>query len=152
MKIWFPLERDDEDWPPVATESLWARAVADDEFEIDNIPWFVRGRALGDRVRAERDDDGVLTFQAKVAWSGHYTIRVIPLGDAPSHEALQDVVDTLLPLGAECDSALPAFRLLAVDIPPTARVRDIKRLLVQREVDGRWGFDEGCVDDRWQGL
>jgi hypothetical protein len=152
VKLCFELEREDDDWPPVRTESVWARPVGDDEYELENIPWFARGFAIGDRVRAERDDEGALTARDKVAWSGRYTIRVIPTGTGSSHEQIEDVVAAFEPLGAECEGGLPAFKIVALDIPPTARLVDIKSLLRNGEVEGRWGWEEACVDDRWADL
>jgi hypothetical protein len=152
VKVCFVLEREDDEWPPVTTENVWARPVGHDEYELDNTPWFAHGIALGDRVRAERDADGVLTVQEKVAWSGRYTIRVIPLGEGPSREQLEDVVAAFSPLGAECEGALPAFKIVALDIPPTARLAEIKALLREGESDGRWAWEEGCIDDRWTDL
>jgi hypothetical protein len=152
VKLCFELEREDEDWPPVRTENVWARPVGDDEYELDNIPWFARGVAIGDRVRAFRDDDGVLTFRDKVAWSGRYTIRVIPTAEGSSREQIEEVIAAFHPLGAECEGGLPAFKIVALDIPPTARLSEIKALLEQGEAEGRWGWEEGCVDEGWMNL
>jgi len=51
-------------------------------------------------------------------------------------------------LDVDCKKALPAFKLVALDIPPDADLAAITRLLREGEVDGRWGYDEGCIDDR----
>jgi hypothetical protein len=147
VKVCFELERED-DWPPVRTENLWARPVGDG-YELENIPWFARGVALGDRVRAERDGEGVLTVREKIAWSGRYTIRLIPTGDGPAREQIQEIVAAFSLLGADCEGGLPGFRIVALNVPPTARLSEIKALLREGEADGRWGWEEGCVDDRW---
>jgi Domain of unknown function (DUF4265) len=152
VKLCFELEPEEEDWPPVRTENVWARPVGGDEYELENIPWFVRGVAIGDRVRASRDDDGVLTFRDKIAWSGRYTIRVIPTAEGSSREQIEEVVAAFQPLGAECEGGLPAFKIVALDIPPAARLSEIKTLLEQGEAEGRWEWEEGCVDDQWANL
>ena len=69
-----------------------------------------------------------------------------------SGDALEDVVREFSSFGVECEGALPAFRLVALDIPPTADIAAIKALLAAGESDERWGYDEGCIDDRWRGL
>ena len=61
----------------MGSERLWARPAGDDEYVLENVPWFVRGNACGDRVRAAPDDDGVLWVSERVAWSGRYTVRVV---------------------------------------------------------------------------
>lgn len=152
MKVCFPLDRDADGWPPVTSEGVWATECGADEYELANAPWFVRGVAFGDRVRAESDDDGVLWVEQRLAWSGRYTVRVIPLGDEPSTQQVQTIVDAFSRLGAECEGALPSFKLVALDIPPTAQLTEIKSLLREGEEDGRWGYEEGCIDARWAAL
>jgi hypothetical protein len=152
VKVRFVLDREDEEWPPVRTEGVWARTVGQGEFELASVPWFARGAAFGDRVRAEPDSDGVLTVRDRVAWSGRYTIRVIPLGEGTSGEQVREIIDIFAPLGAECEGALPSFKIVALDIPPTARVAEIKALLRDGEAEGRWGYEEGCIDEHWAAL
>ena len=43
FKIVFSLVPDEDGYPPVASESLWAVNVADDEYRLDNIPFHVTG-------------------------------------------------------------------------------------------------------------
>ena len=114
----------------------------------------VQGRnvAYGDRVWAEADADGVLRVRERLEWSGRYTIRVIPLGGGQPEAQLQEVIDTFTALGAECEGALPACKLVALDIPPTAALGEIKALLTEGEAAGRWSYEEGCVDERWIAL
>jgi hypothetical protein len=152
VKVRFRLQPGSDGWPPVESEGVWARPRGGREYELDNVPWFALGVAFGDRVLAEPDEDGVLWVQEHLSWSGRYTIRVIPRGDEAASEQLQSIVDLFAPLGAECEGALPAFKLVALDIPPTARLAEIKSLLVEGEAEGRWGYEEGCIDPRWKAL
>jgi Domain of unknown function (DUF4265) len=151
-KVRFLLDAEDDDWPPVASEGVWAQAVGDDEYELENVPWFARNVAYGDRVRIERDDDGVAWVQERLAWSGRYTIRVIPLQGGSSQERVDRVVNSFVPLGAECESALPAYRIVALDIPSSARVGEIKALLQRGSDAGWWEYEEGCIDEHWAAL
>jgi len=150
VKVRFVLERGD-DWPPVSTEGVWARPVSGEEYELENVPWFARGFACGDRVRARPDDEGVLTVVEQIAWSGRYTIRVIPTADTAAETQIQEVIDMFTPLGVECEGALSAFRIVALDIAPTGPLAEITALLRDGETRGRWGWEEGCVDERWLG-
>jgi hypothetical protein len=148
VKVVFVLEREDEDWPPVSREGVWARPLTGDQYELDNVPWFARN-AFGDRVRAQLDDHGALVVTERVEWSGRYTVRVIPLGDAPAKELVRKVIRDFVALGVSCEGALPSYRLVALDIPLGADLSRIKAHLVAGETDGRWSYEEGCVDDRW---
>ena len=150
-KVWFELEPVDG-WPPVGTESLWARSLGPDRFELRNVPWFARGYAFGDAVRTIPSEGGEPVVVQQLEWSGRYTVRVIPLGERSGGEAVGEIVQRFSALGAECEGALPAYRLVALDIPPTAHLGRIKALLVDGEANGEWGYDEGCVDDRWRAL
>lgn len=74
----FDLEVDEDGWPPVASERVWAFAVGDDLYEIDNAPWFVPGVAAGDVARAvptTPESDPV--FVNVDRFSDHSSVRVI---------------------------------------------------------------------------
>jgi hypothetical protein len=116
------------------------------------VPWFARNVSYGDRVRADPETDGTLLVRERVEWSGRYTLRVIPLGEGPARDVVREVVDLFSRLGAECESALPSFKVVALDVPPSADVRGIKMLLRDGEADGRWGYEEGCIDERWAAI
>jgi len=152
VKLCFPLDQDDDGWPPVRTENVWARPLGQDEYEVESVPWFVRGIAFGDRVLARRDADGVLAFERKLAWSGRYTIRLIPTDEGSAREQLEKIAAEFAPLGATGEGGLPAYKILALDIPPTAAFGEIKALLRRGESEGRWGWEEGCIDDRWTSI
>jgi hypothetical protein len=152
VKVRFRLQRDSDGWPPVESEGVWAKPCGGTEYELDNVPWFARSVAFGDRVRAEPDDDGGILVEERRSWSGRYTVRVIPHGDEPAREQLQTIIEAFSVLGAACEGGLPAFKIVALDIPPTARLAEIKSLLVEGEAQGRWGFEEGCIDPHWAAL
>ena len=75
VKVRFVLDREDDDWPPLATEGVWARPVGEGEFELDNVPWFARGVAFGDRVRAEPDSDGAVCSPCAIGSHGQAATR-----------------------------------------------------------------------------
>jgi hypothetical protein len=52
VRVLFELEKEDEDYPPVNYERLWARRLEQGLFELDNIPFFVRDISAGDVVSA----------------------------------------------------------------------------------------------------
>ena len=43
-------------------------------------------------------------------------------------------------------------RMAVLDIPPEASSRQVKVLLVERQAEGWWDFEEGCVNQEWLAL
>src|SRR4051794_39990545 len=75
-KVFFSLEQDEDGYPPVTVESVWA-IKHEDGYELDNIPFYARSVACGDLVAVRRDEDGGLWFTNLIKPSGHSTIRIL---------------------------------------------------------------------------
>lgn len=149
VRVRFLLVADADGWPPVTSEGLWAEPLGDDEFRIDNTPWFVRNLAADDVVRALAGSDDVLWAVEKVRWSGRMTVRVIPRQDGPLEGSLHAVLDSFAAYGV-LGEGTEQYRMVALDIPPECDVRAVKSLLYNGETDGRWYFEEGCISDSWR--
>ncbi|MCX5443799.1 MULTISPECIES: DUF4265 domain-containing protein [unclassified Streptomyces] len=149
VKVRFALDQDEEGWPPVGGESLWAVDVGDELVRIDNVPFFVRDLACGDIVRTRVEGDGRRYFQERVQWSGNCTVRVIPFSDGPSRLERQAVLDLFAPLGVSGEG-VDQFGMVALNVPANADFMAIRELLTQGSTDGRWDYEEGCVGDAWE--
>jgi hypothetical protein len=152
VEIAIPLEQDEDGFPPMANEYLWAEPLADGNYRLASVPWFARPLAVDDVVRATRDDDGGLRFVERLHWAGHLTIRVAPNPDGPAPEDLQPLIDAFATVGVRGEGAMPAYPIVALDIPPDADLPAIKALLLEGEAEGRWYFEEGCVGNAWIAL
>ncbi|MGW4125827.1 DUF4265 domain-containing protein [Nocardia sp. NPDC004711] len=149
VRVHFDLEVDEDGWPPVGTESMWALPSTEPGLvELANTPWFVRGLAIGDIIRVAADSAGLLRMTEHVSWSGSCTIRVIPYRSGPLAGDLQQVIDTFASLGANYEG-LQQYGMVALSIPTHADLSAVKRLLRQGERDGWWAYDEGCIGDEW---
>jgi hypothetical protein len=148
VKVWFELPKDDDGWPPAASESLWAVPVAPDVVRLDNTPWFVRNVASGDLVRVRRRDDGRLWADERIEWSGNCTIRIVPFGKGPLGGSRQRVLDAFAPLGVSGEG-IEQYGMVALDVPPNVDLSAVKRLLREGQRDGWWDYEEGCVGDAW---
>lgn len=147
VKVGFELEPADG-WPPVGGESLWAFSLGDNRYRLDNTPWFVRGVSCYDVVEAAAGEDGgVPVVERVIERSGHLTVRVLPLGDR-SADALEALTAEFNDLGVDCEGD-QVHGLLALDIPPGARLAPIKDHLKAGEAAGRWEYEEGLVNDLW---
>ena len=60
-KIVFPMEQDDDGYPPATTESVWASEAPGGYYKLDNIPFFESEATLDDVVEAI-NHDGELVF------------------------------------------------------------------------------------------
>jgi hypothetical protein len=131
-------------WPPVAEERVWAVALSDDLVRIDNIPWFIRDLALNDLVRVVPDASSVLRPVEKISWAGNCTIRIIPYPDSGKFDSLQQVLDLFSPLGVTGEG-VDQFGMVALAVPPAADLAAVKRLFGQGVEAGWWDYEEACI-------
>jgi hypothetical protein len=149
VRVCFALDQEMDGWPPVTAERMWATPTGQDNVVVlDNIPFFVRGVACYDVVAVTQDDSGVLWAGKKIRWSGNCTIRVIPYRDGPLHGDRQAVLDAFAPFGVEGAGA-EQYALVALNVPASADLVAVKRLLREGEQDNRWAYEEGCIGDAW---
>ena len=139
VKVVVKLEKDEDDYPPVDYEGLWARPLGEGLFQIDNVPFFATGIAYGDIVSAMPEQQE-LRFQEVVRPSGHSTLRLIIYDEkeVPSVKAL------LEQLGCAIEqSHIPG--LISVDVPPAVSLAMVRQLLDEGEAQERWGYEEACL-------
>src|SRR5689334_85227 len=81
-KVVFDLDKD----APSSTETLWAKALGQSLYQLDNAPWYARGCALGDVVRCVEVNGELPRFIEVVMPSGNRTVRVfVPEGPQRQH-------------------------------------------------------------------
>ena len=138
-RIQFRLTQDEDGYPPASGETLWATALGDGSYRIDNIPFFETGVSLGDVVEAEMID-GLPTFARVRRRGGHATLRVAVVEVATVPE-LRSAVEAL---GCSTElSHLP--RLVSIDVPPSASLETLRAYLVAGSGQGRWDYEEADV-------
>lgn len=149
LRVVFKLEVDDDGWPPAGSERLWAVRVSDDTARLNNIPFFVCGYASGDVVRFDVDEDGVRWVQGAVEYSDNCTIRINPATDGRVEEVRQAVLDVFAPLGVGGEG-IGQFGMVALNVPSSADIAQVKQIVVEGEELGRWHYEEGCVTEAWR--
>lgn len=147
IRVHFTLPRDEEGWPPVDSETVWAELLAPTVAKVDSIPWFVRDIALEDLISIDTGQVGQAIFIEKLKWSGNCTLRVVPLADDTA-AGIRDILDRVADLGVECE-VLGQYGLVAINARPAADLGRLKRLLTQGEERGWWSYEEGCVGGDW---
>jgi hypothetical protein len=148
VKIRFELSQDAGGYPPATVEYLWAAAVGDRRYQIDNIPFFVSGVSCDDIVIATKETEDVLRFESLAEERGHSTVRIILYDNAGSPESLEvrskRLRDTLRNRG--CSSEQSHIQgLVAVDIPPEADFLALRSLFQKGAEDGLWDYEEATV-------
>jgi hypothetical protein len=143
VKIIVPLEQDEDGYPPVGSERLWARQVGEGRYQIENIPFFARELAWGDIVSAgseEGADEDVLRYQQVLHSSGHSTFRIL----VHDESQVPEVCRLLEQMGCSAErSHLP--RLVAIDIPPTVSLATVREALAPDRAKERWDYEEACI-------
>lgn len=140
VKIYFELAQEQEGYPPDKYESLWAVEVGPGEFQVDNIPFYVRGISSGDIVAADRDVEGHLHFKSLIRSSGNSVFRlyVFDEGRVPELRKL------LGGLGYESElSQIP--NLIAVEISASKPIHPFLDLIVQKSEQGQLEYQEGAL-------
>lgn len=128
----------------VATaENLWAKRLADGNFELTNIPALAYGVNLGDVIRAQKKEDGRYYFAGLVGRGGHRTFRVAP------NEGAEGRLDVLRQMVLTCGGQVERSgeMYFAIDLPPDAQVAAMTELLEQGEAAGDWEFEESGADN-----
>ncbi|EPX58554.1 hypothetical protein D187_003752 [Cystobacter fuscus DSM 2262] len=139
VKILFRLEQDEDGYPPVSAETLWAITMDENLYKLDNIPFFATGIAVEDVVRAELEA-GQLLYKEVVHPSGHSTFRVVVY----NHDEVPEVRETFKQLG--CLTEQSHLRgLIAIDVPPSVSWDELKRVLNTGREQDRWDYEEACL-------
>jgi len=127
-------------------ETLWAKPVGDDLYELANSPFYAYGVSWKDTVLAPFDpDEEMPCVERVVAKSGHRTLRVIFEERDRKRGRSDRVLQGLKKLGCSYEGADPSF--FSVDVPPGADFDKACELLVEHDLDWECGdpSEEACL-------
>ncbi len=137
VKINFCLEQDEDGYPPVAVESLWAEPVENlGEYIIDNVPFFARNATIGDTVLV-REEDGMYWFDRLVSRSSNSLIRIVFF----DRSCTEKIGERLTIMGCATEY-LRERNLMAVSIPDTVALKDVQTYLQSQSNAGKIDFEE----------
>jgi len=121
-------------------ETLWAFDLGQDQYKLDNTPWYAYGVSTGDVIEAEREDpDGFPVFKRIVAKSGYRTVRI-----TSDVDFTDDFFDDIKTLGCSFEGA--NRRYVAIDVPPAVELTAVTEFLTERNI--RWEHP----DPTWEEL
>jgi len=142
QKIVFELEveelGDGRYYPPVGWESVWAIPLHEGLFQVDNVPFYIRGISFGDII-STGVIAGELRFKELIHPSGHSTVRVF----VGQQEDMEKIRQSLRDLGCSIEGVTP--HLIAVDIPPAVRFDAVVAILTEGEKTGLWEYEEAAI-------
>lgn len=131
VKIYFRLSQDADGYPPVTIETLWTTPRPGEQFEIINIPFFIRTVTLGDWITAPVGPDEKRWFGSVVKKSENSLIRVVFF----DRRVLDEVAASLKGMG--CSTEYSADNnIMAINVPPTTKLAGVRAFLARGVRDG----------------
>ena len=131
-------------------ESLWAKSLGNDLYEIQNVPFCAYGLNCGDIVRAIAAEPGLKPeILEVVSRSGNETLRV---SFSIEKELQAPIVEAIEATGAWVERANPTF--ICINIPPTVDVAVVRDYLDQQEAENVLQYEtcearvQNSFDDR----
>lgn len=139
IKVVFPIAKDEDGYPPVEYESLWALKIRGSTYKVDNIPFFTYSACVGDEIVAIKKGDEYW-FERNVKPSGNSLIRIIYYKEA-DHKSVRDDLSTI-----GCDSEeLGEFRIIAVNVPNSRALVEAREILDRLEMQELISYEEAVV-------
>ena len=127
-KVLFRVPQDDGS---SRVETLWATALGNDEYKLENSPFYAYSVSWKDIVFAPVDPaEGRPTFVRIVKKSGHRTIRI--KFDPPVQYGNESdrVLQGLVSLGCSYEGANRGY--MSIDIPKSVQLEQVRQYLIDR--------------------
>lgn len=129
---------------PSHVETLWATALGDDRYRVENSPFYAYSVSWEDVVIAPFDaDEGFPTFRRVLSKSGNRTVRVIFEPPIEPGNVSDDLLHGLLALGCSYEGASSSY--LAINVPPGVELSAVAVFLVDR--NATWEYADPSYDE-----
>ena len=127
-KVLFRVPEDDGS---ANVETLWATSLGEDEYKLDNSPFYAYSVSWEDVVYAPYDpNEKRAIFQRVLKKSGNRTVRVVFDATAEDGESPDEVLEGLLAIGCTYEGA--NRRYLSINIPPGVQLQDVRAFLIAK--------------------
>ncbi|MGV9345796.1 DUF4265 domain-containing protein [Streptomyces spiralis] len=100
-------------------------------------------------MTVEPDEDGVRWAREVAQRSENCAIRLIVFRAGGSGAARQSVINAFQALDVDGEG-VERFGMVALDVPPTADLGKVQRLLSHGVAEEWWDMEEGCVTAQWR--
>ena len=132
----------------ITGETVWAFALGDNRYRLDNIPIYCFGYSWHDIVdAAPLTPEDLPTVRQVITKSGHRTIRIA--AQPAEQELAQTTLARLRKLGCTSENAFD--HLYALDIPPSVDLFSVRALLIESGLTWEHAdptYDELFPDDK----
>ena len=126
-------------------ESLWARPLGDNEYELRSVPLWVSGLAWGDVVSAPSESPNGLPLVENVSRRGGHATIMLAIEPEATGKPFERAWKPLEKEGCGWDAFSETLR--AVDVPPDANRRKVAKALEWGRVTGIWTYSELYVPE-----
>ncbi len=141
-KLVFKLKIDEDGYPPVGFEALWAIKLNDGLYKIDNIPMYVCDISKGDFLSAEYASGEWSPVSVKRR-GGHTTLRIF----IENQHNRNEVIENLKAMGASVNLNLN-MSLFAIDIPPNSSFLKIDEYLENICNNETIAYEDACLQHK----
>jgi hypothetical protein len=125
-KVLFRVPNDDGS---AEVETLWAFDLGNDQYKLDNSPFYAYSVSWQDVVYAPFDkDEERHTFQRVVSKSGNRTIRIVFEPPVENGNESDRVLQGLVSLGCSYEGANKKY--ISVNIPPKVELEAVRKYLI----------------------
>lgn len=146
------FELDVSDWHGHGSETLWAMPIPQTKrrnFLIRNSPFFAKGINYLDVVTAKPTENNmVFDFMTVIKRGGHSTFMLLMETVETCVAAYWNLLEMLgcSYESMQIDLSIGKRTLYSVDVPPTADVREVYKILERGEGEAVWLFQEGYAN------
>ncbi len=123
----------------IAEEIVWAKALGNGLYQIDNIPFYAPNVSYNDIVTVE-NDEGLLYFDGLERSSGHSTIQVVFFDESK----VKNVLEELVLLGCKWEG-MEGKPYYAIDVSPDIHYADVRNILNQAFEAKFLDYKESCI-------
>lgn len=143
IKVDFKLEVDQDDFPPIAVETLNGTLLDNGLVRIDNVPFFVEDIAIGDLVQCDKAPNCEhYQFSSVVDEGPNKSISIILIDDSVKEGLYQ----TLKKFGCYCEyGEFQHFNMFAVNCGETVNFVELQSYLMESELNGKISYAELCI-------
>lgn len=139
IKVIFPIEKDEDGYPPVEYEGVWAQKISSSIYKIDNIPFFTYDACVDDEIAVVKKGDEYW-FERNVKPSENSLLRIIYYSRADH----QSVRDSLSAIG--CDSErLGDLKIISVNVPDAKKLEEAREILDRLEDQELITYEEAIL-------